>query len=83
MRARKVDANGKAMSTALKKLGWLVHPTNGDWDATICRNGVIRLIEFKDPVSTHLKRRNKGNDLIEQGWPIIRVLTIDDCLAVK
>ena len=82
MRARKVDANHRALATVFKQLGCLVHPTIGDWDLTVCKFGIVRLVEIKDPKSPNLKRRNKGNDLIEEGWPIIRVLTQDDVIKV-
>lgn len=78
MRARKTDANHKAIAQTFEKLGWKVHHTNGDWDLTVCKAGRVRLIEIKDPKSMNLKRRNKGNDLIDAGWPIVRVLTYGD-----
>jgi hypothetical protein len=80
--ARKVDANTKALTEAFRRLGCLVHVTNGSWDLTVCKFGIVALIECKDPKSPNLKRRNKGDDLIDQGFPIQRVLTLDDVIAV-
>lgn len=82
MRVRRVDKNHKAICDTFRKLGWLVHSTNGDWDITVCKAGKVRLVEIKDPKSMNLKRRNKGNDLIDAGWPIVRVLTNGDVLQL-
>ena len=85
MRARKVDANHKAIAGYFEKLGCLVHHSIGDWDLTVCRPNkpdTLRLIEVKDPKSPNLKRRNKGNELIDRGWPIVRVLTPDDAIKI-
>lgn len=80
MRARRTDANHKAMTQVFRQLGCLVHSTIGDWDLTVCKAGIVRLVEIKDPKSPKLKRRNKGNDLIDEGWPITRILTPDDAI---
>lgn len=75
------DANCKDIANCFEKLGCLVHRTNSTWDLTIARANVVRLIEVRAPDSDP-KRRNKGNDMIDRGFPIIRVLTIDDCVDV-
>lgn len=82
MRARKVDATHKALLACFEKLGCLVHSTNGEWDATVTKFGIVRLIEFKDPKSPNLKRRNKGDDLRDKGWPIHRCMTMVDVINV-
>lgn len=82
MRARRTDKNHKAIAQTFEKLGWKVHHTNGDWDLTVCKANVVRLVEVKDPKSPNLKRRNKGNDLIDEGWPIVRVLTLADVIKL-
>ena len=82
-RTYKRDANHKALSADFERLGWKVHHTNGDWDATICKRDVVRLIEYKDPKSPNLKRKNRGDKLKADGWPIIRVLTQDDVIKVN
>lgn len=82
MRARRIDATHKPLSRVFEQLGWLVHPTNGDWDATVCKSGIIRLIEYKDPKSPNLKRKNKGDKLKAEGWPIDRVMTVNDVISI-
>lgn len=80
--ARRVDANLKDIVKAFRKLGFGVHVTNSDWDLTVWKGGAVRLVEAKDPKSPNLKRRNKGNDLIDRGCPIWRVMTVEDVLEV-
>lgn len=78
------DANTKPIADAFVKLGWLVHRNNGVWDLTACNPSTWRilLVEVKDPNSPNLKRRNKGNDLIDKGWPIVRCLTVEDVIRL-
>ena len=80
--ARKVDANHKAISSYFTRLGCMVHQTIGDWDLTVTRMGVVALIEIKDPASPNLKRRNRGDKLLDDGWPIRKVMTLADVMAV-
>jgi hypothetical protein len=82
VRARKVDANHQAMREYFEDLGFLVHSTNGDWDLTVSKFKVVKLIELKDPQSPNLKRKNKGDKLIAEGWPIRRCLTEDDVILL-
>lgn len=77
-----MDANHKTVAGYFEKLGCLVHHTIGDWDLTVAKFGAVRLIEVKDPKSPNLKRRNKGNELIEKGFPIVRVLDLDGVIDV-
>lgn len=81
----RADANCKAIAAHFERLGYLVHRTNDSWDLTVCKPfqlETLRLIEVKDPDSPNLKRKNKGNELIDQGFPIIRVMSLEDVLAL-
>ena len=82
--ARKVDANHKAIAEAFRRCGCLVHHTIGDWDLTVSKCKVIALIEVKDGKKSPSRRRltPRSQRLIDEGWPIHRVETIDDVLAV-
>ena len=84
MRARKVDANHQAIAEAFLRLGCLVHHTIGDWDLTVAYHGVVRLIEVKDPKKPPSKRRltPRSQSLVDAGWPIHRVETVDDVLSL-
>ena len=82
MRAKKTDANHTDIAGYFERAGCLVHHTIGDWDLTISKFGLVRLIEVKDPESPNLKRKNKGDDLKAKGWPIIKVMCLDDVLSV-
>ena len=78
MRAKRTDANHKAIAKAFERIGYMVHHTIGDWDLTVTINRDVYLIEVKDPKSPNLKRRNKGDDLRDKGWPIHKVMTEQD-----
>ena len=84
MRTRKVDANHKAIMEAFRRLGCLVHHTAGDWDIEVSKHGLVALVEIKDPTKpkSKVKLTRRSQALIEQGWPIHLVKTLDDALGV-
>lgn len=82
MRAKRTDANLTDLVKALRKLGYLVNITNADWDLTVVHRGKVLLLEVKDPKSPNLKRRNKGDDLRDLGWPIHKVMTLEEVLKL-
>ncbi len=81
MRARKVDSNHGVIAEAFEKLGCLVHHTIGDWDLTVSKYGVIRLVECKR--SAKAKSTKRQIELAKQGWPIVRVESVDDVIKLE
>lgn len=81
MRARKIDENHRAIAQAFEKLGCLVHNTIGDWDLTVSKFGIIRLVECKRNAKAKATSRQKK--LLADGWPIVRVESVDDVLTVE
>ena len=80
MRARRTDANHKAIAGWFERLGCLVHHTIGDWDLTVQRMKVTKLIECKNGAKArHTERQIK---LLSDGWLIHRVETLDDAIEV-
>ena len=76
MRARKVDMNHNAIADAFRSMGWHVHSTIGDWDLTIQKSWITLLIEVKrGPKAKHTPKQLA---MLEQGWQIDRVETLDD-----
>ena len=82
--ARKVDANHHAIAEAFRRCGCLVHHTIGDWDLTVSKFKQVMLIEIKNPTKSPSQRRltPRSQKLVDEGWPIIRVETLDDVLEV-
>ena len=82
--ARRTDANHSTIAQTFERLGCKVHHTIGDWDITVSRMGVIKLVEIKDPNQPPSKKKltERAQKLVDDGWPIRRVETTDDCLAV-
>ena len=82
--ARRVDDNTKAITEAFRRCGCLVHCTNGDWDLSVSKFGQVVLIEVKDGKKSPSRRRltPRSQKLIDEGWPIHKVETLDDVLAV-
>ena len=82
--ARKVDANHKAIAEAFRRCGCLVHHTIGDWDLTVSKFKMVALIEVKDGNKSPSRRKltPRSQKLIDEGWPIHRVESLDDVLMV-
>lgn len=82
--ARRVDANHGEIAGYFERLGCKVHHTIGDWDLTVCRMGVVKLIEVKNSKKPPSKKRltKRAQRLVDEGWPIRLVETIDDVLKV-
>ena len=82
--ARRTDANHSTIAQTFERLGCKVHHTIGDWDITVTRMGVIKLVEIKDPSKPPSARKltDRAQKMVDDGWPIRRVETTDDCLAV-
>lgn len=82
--ARKVDANHKAIAEAFRRCSCLVHHTIGDWDLTISKFKQVALIEIKDGKKSPSRRKLtlRSQKLVDEGWPIIKVETLDDVMAV-
>ena len=82
--ARRTDANHSSIAETFERLGCKVHHTIGDWDITVSRMGVVKLIEIKNPAKPPSARKltKRAQKLVDEGWPIRRVETTDDCLAV-
>ena len=84
MRAKRTDSNHQTIAQTFERLGCKVHHYLGDWDLTITRMGVVKLIEVKDPAKSPsaTKLTKRAQRLVDEGWPIRRVETVDDCMAV-
>jgi hypothetical protein len=82
--ARRVDENTKAITEAFRRLGCLVHCTNGDWDLTVSKFNVTALVEVKDGKKSPSRKRltARSQSLVDAGWPISRVESLDDVLAL-
>jgi hypothetical protein len=80
MRARRVDNNHAQIAGWFERLGCLVHRTNLDWDLTVSRMKVVKLIECKNNAKAkHTERQVK---LLSDGWPIQRVENLEDAIQV-
>lgn len=80
-RAARTDSNLKAIVKAARKLGFLVHVTNGDWDLTVQLQGRTELWEVKrDRKATHTPRQKL---MLASGWRIVRVETVEDVINRK
>lgn len=80
MRARRTDDNLGNIVSVARAIGFKVHVTNGDWDATVQLGNVTELWECKNGrgrVTATQKR------LREQGWNIRTVRTDADVLRAK
>lgn len=82
--ARRVDANHAEIAGYFERLGCKVHHTIGDWDLTVTRMGVVKLIEIKNAKKPPSKKRltKRARKLVDEGWPIRRVETMEDVLKV-
>jgi hypothetical protein len=80
VRARKVDANLGAIVEIARKVGFLVHVTNSDWDATVQLAGMVELWEVKAPRGrpTALQERMR-----KAGWTIHTIRTAEDVLRAR
>jgi len=80
--ARKVDANHKAITDALRACGWLVADTSrlkGFVDLVAQKPGRTVLVEVKTPRGKLTEAQVR---LSEQGWWIHVLRTVDDALAL-
>ncbi|MDH5244829.1 MAG: hypothetical protein OEW98_00135 [Betaproteobacteria bacterium] len=81
-RAARTDANHRALLQALRQCGWSVvstHALGGFVDAVACRRGVVVLLEFKQGKGTLTASQQR---LLDDGWPIRVVRTVDDVAAL-
>lgn len=84
-RARKVDANLSAIVEIARKVGFLVHVTNADWDATVQFHGLVEMWECKADKKLYgknaqTKTQKKLKDL---GWKIRTVRTAEDVMKAR
>lgn len=79
MRARRTDRNHGEIAGYFERLGCLVHHTIGDWDLTISRMKVVKLVECKGHKG---KFTDKQVLLLAEGWPIRRCETLEDVIGV-
>lgn len=64
--ANKVDANQDAIVLEYERLGCEVHRTNRDWDLTVDKDGIIGLVEIKNPATLYgRKGLNKRQQAIK------------------
>ena len=85
MRKRRTDANHAVIAGYFERLGALVHKTNiSGWDLTVSKFGAIALIEVKDPAKPPSARKltPTSQKMVEDGWPIREVRTLDHVMAV-
>lgn len=82
--ARRTDANHAEIAGYFQRLGCLVHNTNAAWDLTILKHGIICLIEIKDPDKPPSRRKltPTSQALMDAGWPIKRIETLDDVMKL-
>ena len=82
--ARRTDANHSAIAQTFERLGCKVWHTVDAWDLTITRMGIVKLVEIKDPSKPPSARKltDRAQKLVNEGWPIRKVETMDDCLQV-
>ena len=83
MRPRRTDANSRELLAALRRMGWVCIPTHelrNFVDIMACRAGQVRLIELK---TDRGKLTASQERLIDEGWPIHLVRTVEDCEALR
>jgi len=82
--ARRTDANHALLVKTLRLLGWRVvdlHIVPNFVDAVANRGAVVRLLEFKAKPTAPLTAAQRT--LIEQGWPIRILSSLDDCVRLQ
>jgi hypothetical protein len=89
-RARRTDQNHAAIVKALRQCGWLVldtHTLPNGVDAIAYRpgdypGGCFRMLEFKKP-DGKLRLTDSQRELLNQGWPIHILRSVDDAIALR
>lgn len=79
-RARKIDGNARSLIEAAERMGFKVHPTNGDWDLTAQIGDCTELWECKNGRGRVTERQAR---LKEKGFLIWTVRTVDDLLSAR
>lgn len=83
MRARRTDANHRAIVQALIQAGWLVQDTHTlkcFVDCVATRAGVVRLIEIKTVGGKYTQAQQF---LLDMGWPITTLRSVDDAINLR
>lgn len=78
--ARKKDAIHKICVAAWKKMGLLVHDTNGAWDATLQKGQFTLMVEIK--TGEKAKYTPLQKDMLEDGWHIQRVNSLMEAIEI-
>ena len=84
MIAKRTDRNHALLMLTLRQLGWQVidlHTLPNFVDAIARRGPSLRLLEFKANEKASFTLAQQA--LLEQGWPICVVRTIDDCERLR
>ena len=84
MIAKRTDANHALLMTTLRQLGWQVidlHTAPNFVDAIAQRGQHLRLLEFKAGPAARFTLAQQA--LLDQGWPICVLRSVEDCEQLR